>query len=159
LVITSTPTGRFVYWPDRKPADLTNKNSRCITYLETLPFQEGTPLSPTEEEHIPTEVVTIGSRLCTPDPEVFMVVREARTSENRVDQYLDDILADEKSANTPQTRLLRLRMPGASTTEDELINAGGFEKLSLSRTSQRPSIKLKTEYTPPLSNASCLSLR
>jgi hypothetical protein len=26
LVITSTPTGRFVYWPDRKPADLTNKN-------------------------------------------------------------------------------------------------------------------------------------
>jgi hypothetical protein len=23
LVITSTPAGRFVYWPDRKPADLT----------------------------------------------------------------------------------------------------------------------------------------
>jgi hypothetical protein len=28
LVITSTPAGRFVYWPDRKPADLTGGNSR-----------------------------------------------------------------------------------------------------------------------------------
>jgi hypothetical protein len=26
LVITSTPAGRFVYWPDRKPADLTGGN-------------------------------------------------------------------------------------------------------------------------------------
>jgi hypothetical protein len=38
LVITSTPTGIFVYWPDRKPADLINDNSRCVAYLETLPF-------------------------------------------------------------------------------------------------------------------------
>jgi hypothetical protein len=28
LVITSTPAGRFVYWPDRKPADVTGGNSR-----------------------------------------------------------------------------------------------------------------------------------
>jgi hypothetical protein len=33
LVITSTPAGRFVYWPDRKPADLTGGNSRYIAYL------------------------------------------------------------------------------------------------------------------------------
>jgi hypothetical protein len=26
LVITSTPAGRFIYWPDHKPADLTNGN-------------------------------------------------------------------------------------------------------------------------------------
>jgi hypothetical protein len=38
LVITSTPAGRFVYWPDRKPADLTGGNSRCVTYLDSLPF-------------------------------------------------------------------------------------------------------------------------
>jgi hypothetical protein len=38
LVITSTPTGRFVYWPDRKPADLTDRNSRCVAYLDSLPF-------------------------------------------------------------------------------------------------------------------------
>jgi hypothetical protein len=53
-VITSTPAGRFVYWLDRKPADLTDGNSRCIAYLDSLPFQEGTPLAPTEE-HTPTE--------------------------------------------------------------------------------------------------------
>jgi hypothetical protein len=46
LVITSTPTGRFVNWPDRKPADLTGGNSRCVAYLDSLPFQEGTPLAP-----------------------------------------------------------------------------------------------------------------
>jgi hypothetical protein len=28
LVITSTPAGRFVYWPDRKPAVLIDENSR-----------------------------------------------------------------------------------------------------------------------------------
>jgi hypothetical protein len=49
LVITSTPTGRFVYWPDRKPTDLTDGNSRYVAYLDTLPFQEGTPLAPTED--------------------------------------------------------------------------------------------------------------
>jgi hypothetical protein len=38
LVITSTPAGRFVYWPDRKPADLTDGNSRCVAYLDSLPF-------------------------------------------------------------------------------------------------------------------------
>jgi hypothetical protein len=38
LVITSTPTGRFVYWPDRKPADLTNGNSRYVAYLDSFPF-------------------------------------------------------------------------------------------------------------------------
>jgi hypothetical protein len=38
LVLTSTLAGRFVYWPDRKPADLTDENSRCIAYLDSLPF-------------------------------------------------------------------------------------------------------------------------
>jgi hypothetical protein len=45
LVITSTPASRFVYWPDRKPTDLTDENSRCVAYLDSLPFQEGTPAS------------------------------------------------------------------------------------------------------------------
>jgi hypothetical protein len=38
LVITSTPAGRFVYWPDRKPAHLIDGNSRCVAYLNSLPF-------------------------------------------------------------------------------------------------------------------------
>jgi hypothetical protein len=45
LVITSTPAGRFVYWPDRRPADLIDKNSRYVAYLDSLPFQEETPLT------------------------------------------------------------------------------------------------------------------
>jgi hypothetical protein len=54
LVITSTPAGRIVYWPDRKPTDMTEENSCCIAYLGSLPFQERTPLAPVEE-HTPTE--------------------------------------------------------------------------------------------------------
>jgi hypothetical protein len=38
LVITSTPVGGFVYWQNRKPADLTGGNSRCVTYLDSLPI-------------------------------------------------------------------------------------------------------------------------
>jgi hypothetical protein len=38
LVITSTPAGRFVYWPDRKPADLIIGDSRYVAYLDSLPF-------------------------------------------------------------------------------------------------------------------------
>jgi hypothetical protein len=79
LVITSTPAGRFVYWPDRKPTDLTHDNSRCVTYLETLPFQEGTPLAPNEDEHTPTEVATTDSSLCTPDREVSMAAGDVGT--------------------------------------------------------------------------------
>jgi hypothetical protein len=45
LVITSTPAGRFVYWPDRKPVDLISGDSRYIAYIDSLPFQEGTPLA------------------------------------------------------------------------------------------------------------------
>jgi hypothetical protein len=75
LVITSTPTDRFVYWPDRKPVDLTDGNSHCVAYLDSLPFQEGTPLAPIED-HTPTEVATTDSNLGTPDRQVFMAASE-----------------------------------------------------------------------------------
>jgi hypothetical protein len=101
LVITSTPTGRFVYWPYRKPADLTDGNSRCVAYLDSLPFQEGTPLAPVEE-HTPTEVVTTDSSLGSPDRQVFITTNEMPgPSGTRLDRYLEDISADELSANAP----------------------------------------------------------
>jgi hypothetical protein len=101
LVITSTPTERFVYWPDCKPADLTNGNSRCVTYLDSLPFQEGTPLAPAEE-HTSTEVVTTNSGLGTPDRQVFMATGETPgPSGTCPDRYFEDILADELSTNAP----------------------------------------------------------
>jgi hypothetical protein len=75
LVITSTPAWRFVYWSDRKPANLTDGNSRYVAYLDSLPFQEGTLLAPTEE-HISTEVATTNFGLDTPDCQVFMAAGE-----------------------------------------------------------------------------------
>jgi hypothetical protein len=101
LVITSTPARRFVYWPNRKPVDLTDGNSRCVAYLDSLPFQEGTPLAPTEE-HTPTEVATTNSGLGTPDRQVFMAAGETPgPSRTRPDWYYEDISADELSANAP----------------------------------------------------------
>jgi hypothetical protein len=101
LVITSTPAGRFVYWPDRNPADLTDGNSCCVAYLDSLPFQEGTPLAPAEE-HTPTGVATTNSSLGSPDRQVFMTTNETPgSSGTRLDHYLEDISADELSANAP----------------------------------------------------------
>jgi hypothetical protein len=101
LVITSTPAGRFVYWPDRKPADLTGGNSRCVAYLDSLPFQDGTPLAPARE-HTPTEVASSDSSLGNPDRQVFMATGETPgLSGTRPDQYLEDISADELSTNAP----------------------------------------------------------
>jgi hypothetical protein len=65
LVITSTPAGRFVYWPDCKPADLIDGNSRYVAYLDSLPFQEGPPLA-RAEEYSPTEVASSDSSLFQP---------------------------------------------------------------------------------------------
>jgi hypothetical protein len=101
MVITSTPAGGFVYWPERKPADLKDGNSRYIAYLDPLPFQEGTPLS-LAEEHTPTEVMTTDSSLGSPDRQVFMTTNETPgPSGTRPDCYLEDISADELSANAP----------------------------------------------------------
>jgi hypothetical protein len=99
LVITSTPAGRFVYWPDRKPTDLADGNSRCVAYLDSLPFQEGTPLAPAEE-HTPTEVATSDSSLGSPDRQVFMTTNETPgPSGTQPDRYLEDISADKLFAN------------------------------------------------------------
>jgi hypothetical protein len=72
-----------------------------VAYLDSLPFQEGTPLAPTEE-HTPTEVATSYSSIGSPDRQVFMTTNETpRPSGTLPDRYLEDILADELSANAP----------------------------------------------------------
>jgi hypothetical protein len=81
--------------------DLTDRNSRCVAYLDSLPFQEGTPLAPAEE-HTPTEVATTDSSLGSPNCQVFMTTNETPgPSGTRPDRYLEDISADELSANAP----------------------------------------------------------
>jgi hypothetical protein len=75
LVITSTPAGRFFYEPDHKPADLIDGNSRYVAYLDSLPFQEGTPLTRTEE-YTPTKVASSDSGLGNPDRQVPATCQE-----------------------------------------------------------------------------------
>jgi hypothetical protein len=80
---------------------MTGGNSRCIAYLDSLPFQEGTPLAPAGE-HTPTEVATSGSSLGSPDRQVFMTTNETPGPSGTVpNQYLEDISAGELSANAP----------------------------------------------------------
>jgi hypothetical protein len=101
LVITSTPAGRFVYWPSRKPADLISGHSHYVAYLDSLPFQEGTTLA-RAEEYTPTEVVSSDSSLGNPDRQVFMAAGDTPgTSGTTHDKYLKDISADEQSAEAP----------------------------------------------------------
>jgi hypothetical protein len=159
LVITSTPAGRFVYWPDRKPADLTGGNSRCVAYLDSIPFQEGTPLAPAGE-HTPTEVATSDSSLGTPDRQVFMTTNETPGPSGTVpDQYLEDISANELSANAPADEMTPTGTPYVNATESGTNGADVSVSPSPSATLQKHSTKSRAGCTPPQSNASCLSLR
>jgi hypothetical protein len=159
LVITSTPAGRFVYGPDRKPADLTGGNSRCVAYLDSLPFQEGTPLAPAGE-HTPTEVATSDSSLGSPDRQVFMTTNETPgPSETAPDQCLEDISADNLSANTPADETNANRDARCERNRKRNERRRHLRDPSPSATSQKHSTKSRAGYTPPQSNASCLSLR
>jgi hypothetical protein len=101
LVITSTPAGTFVYWPDRKPVDLISRDSRYVAYLDSLPFQEGTPLT-RADSYTPTEVASSDSSLGNPDRQVFMAAGDMPgPSGTATDKYLEDISADELSAEAP----------------------------------------------------------
>jgi hypothetical protein len=101
LVIMSAPAGRFVYWPDRKPADLISGDSRYVTYLDSLPFQEGTPLA-RADSYTPTEVASSESSLGTPERQVFMAAGDTPVpSGTAQDKYLEDISTDELCADAP----------------------------------------------------------
>jgi hypothetical protein len=101
LVVTTTPTGRFVYWPDHKPADLISGDSRYVAYIDSLPFQEGTPLA-RADSNTPTEVESTESSLGTPDRQVLMAAGDTPgPSGTATDKYLEDISADELSADAP----------------------------------------------------------
>jgi hypothetical protein len=101
LVITSTPAGRFVYWTDRNPADLISGDSRYVAYIDSLPFQEETPLAQADS-NTPTEVAPSESSLGTPDRQVFMAAADTPgPSGTAQDKYLEDISSDKLSADAP----------------------------------------------------------
>jgi hypothetical protein len=100
LVITSTAAERFFYWPDRKPADLISGDSRYVAYIDSLPFQEETPLA-RADSYTPTEVASSESNLGSPDRQVFMAAGDTPGTSAAQDKYLEDISADELSADAP----------------------------------------------------------
>jgi hypothetical protein len=145
LVITSTPAGRFIYLPDRKPADLTGGNSSCVAYLDTLPFQEGTPLAPTEE-HTPTEVATTDSGLSTPHRQVFMVAGETPgPSGTRPDRYFEISQQTSCLPMHPRTKPTMTRTPDVSTAGSGTNSVDVSVNPSLYGISQRHLMKSKAE--------------
>jgi hypothetical protein len=150
---------RFVYWSDRKPADLISWDSRYVAYLDSLPFQEGTPLA-RADSYTPTEVASSDSSLGNPDRQVFMATGDTPgPSVTATDKYLEDISADELSAEAPadetdanrDARRERNRKHNerCRRLRDNLPIRNLAEALGLSRAG----------YTPPPSNASCRSQR
>jgi hypothetical protein len=159
LVITSTPAGRFVSWPDRKPADLISGVSRYVAYLDSLPYQEGTPLA-RAEEYTPTEVASSDSSLGNPDRQVFMAAGDTPGTSGTVrDRYLEDISADELSAEAPADETDANRDARRERNRSGTNSADVSKTTSPSATLQRPSNKSRAGYTPPPSNASCRSQR
>jgi hypothetical protein len=104
--VVSPPRERFTRGPRnlsrvRTEAPSTRRDSRCIAYFDSLPFQEGTPLA-RAEEYTPTEVASSDSSLGNPDHQVFMAAGDTPgPSGTADDRYLEDISADELSAEAP----------------------------------------------------------
>jgi hypothetical protein len=159
LVITSTPARRFVYWPNRKPADLTGVKSRCVAYLDSLRFHEGTPLAPTEE-HTSTEVANTDSGLGTPDRQVFMVAGETPgPSGTYPDWYFEDISADEFSTNAPADEINDDKNGRWEHNRERNERRRRLRESLPYGTSQRPLTKSPTGCTRPPNSASRLSPR
>jgi hypothetical protein len=109
-------------------------------------------------------VASSDSNLGNPDRQDFMAAGDTPgPSGTADDRYLEDISADELSAEAPadesdanrDARRERNRKRNERGTND----AGVFETPSLSATLRKHSTKSRAGYTPPQSNASCLSPR
>jgi hypothetical protein len=159
LVITSTPTGRFVYWPDRKPADLISGDSRYVAYIDSLPFQEGTPLAHADS-YTPTEVASSESSLGNPDHQVFMAAGDTPGPSGMApDKYLEDISANELSADAPADETAANRDARREHNRKRNEQRRHLRDNLPSATLRKLSRRSRAEYTLPLSNASCRSQR
>jgi hypothetical protein len=159
LVITSTPARRFVYWPDRKPADLISGDSRYVAYLDSLLFQEGTPLARVDS-YTPTEVANSESSLGNPDRQVFMAAddtpdhqRRLKTSTLRTSPQTSCLLMHLQT-RPPPTGKIDVSVTGSATN-----GADVSETTSPSTTLRKLSRRSRAEYTLAPSSASCRSQR
>jgi hypothetical protein len=80
---------------------LISGDSLYVAYLDSLPFQEGTPLA-RADSYTPTEVASSESSLGNPDHQVFMASGDTPGPSGTAQyRYLEDISADELSADAP----------------------------------------------------------
>jgi hypothetical protein len=155
----STPAGRFIYWPDRKPADLISGDSCYVAYLDSLPFQEGTPLA-RADSYTPTEVASSKSSLGNPDRQVFMAADDTPgPSGTAQDKYLEDISADELSANAHVDETYANRDAQRERNRKRNERRQRLRDNPQSATSRKLSRRSRAKYTLPRSNASCRSQR
>jgi hypothetical protein len=130
-------------------------DSHYVAYIDSLPFQEGTPLT-RADSNTPTEVVSTESSLGTPDCQVFMAAGDTPgPSGTATDKYLEDISADELSADAPADETPANRDARCEHNRNATNGAGGSETTSPSATLQKLSKQSRAEYTLPPSNASC----
>jgi hypothetical protein len=157
LVITSTHDGRFVYWPDRKLADLIDRNSPCVAYLDSLSFQEGTPLA-IAEERTPTEVATTDSGLGTPDRQVFMAAGERRDPQGHAPTVNSKICRHTSFLRRhPRMKPTTTRTPDMNATGSRTNDVDIFVRTFPYGISQRPSPKSKAMCTQPQNSVSSIS--
>ena len=74
LTIIATPRSRFVYWNGSEPYELLD-DAQLVACLRDLPYQEGRPLSPIEEEGVgDIALVDYSTTHSTPDCQVYVSI-------------------------------------------------------------------------------------
>jgi hypothetical protein len=99
-----------VYWKGFEPSELLNYESRLVAFMQELPFQEGKPLSPIEEEGDSSiellEYSLTANNLS--DRQVCMAslrdVEDDELGPEYDNEQLVDISADEPTADAPRLR-------------------------------------------------------
>jgi hypothetical protein len=97
-----------MYWKGLEPSELLDYDSRLVTFMQKLPFQEGKPLSPiTEEGDGSTELLEY-NHMANNSPDHQVYISSLRSSDDNElgpeydDEQLADVSADEPTADAPQ---------------------------------------------------------
>jgi hypothetical protein len=95
------PETGFVTLPEVVTGELADKFGEISLFNQHAPVPEGTPLA-RADSYTPTEVASSDSSLGNPDRQVFMAAGDTPgPSATAPDKYLEDISADELSAEAP----------------------------------------------------------
>jgi hypothetical protein len=117
LMITSTPQDRFMYWKGKKPTELLGDDACLVAHLDTLPYQEGRPL--TTVAKIGTVLVNYSFDEHSSHRHIYMVEVEAESNEdpNELLEQIsgDEVTADASNENDAEHATRRLRNQKCAT--------------------------------------------